>query len=1128
MKKRILSIVLALTLMLGIMPNLPINGNAASNIVINGVDIGYANGSYFTKNGKSCANSYWSNGRCHHHGICETATSSHCNCMRYWPTGNPNTCKVDLKASQCFGFARYCQYIVYGYHDQNKPGYFTNISGTVSSSNCTANTLKSKLLNCAPATHVRTSSSGKGWAHSVSIVSTNSNNVSFADCNSDGYCKVRYVTYSWAEFASYLKAYGGIVYANSWNRGGNVTTHTHSYSGSYYESAHPHRIYQKCSCGATTYTGKYKTLSSCAQCSLTQDSKYNTVKGFKAYPCVSENFNCYDKDLTTKVGKIYTTDFCTVKELYTNGWCKVLCPWSDGTTKTVYTKISNFIKSPSTALTKYTAKEYINLYSTSSLSTQIYKIYTGDVCYTVGKSGSATQIFMPMTNGGYYVLGWASLPTTTAKTTTYNVPFKCRTISTSKVKCYNDIDFTSSPGYIYPTDDCVITAVYSNGKVKVSCPWSDGKTKTVYVKKSVFINSSSTPKNMTAPKYAKTYLRTDMGTNIGWIDANDKIQIVATSGNKTQIIYPADSGKRCAWVYTSDLTKNYTVKYNANGGSGAPSSQTKTHDKDLTLSSTKPTRTGYTFVGWATSSSATSATYSSGSIYSKNAAVTLYAVWRKQNFTVTYKANGGHGAPGAQTQTYNTAITVTSQQAEKTYEVIFNPNGGTVSPTYYNIACTFVSWNTNKNGTGTTVKSGSSYKPNANVTLYAIYTNPQLGGYPIPSRTGYTFNGWYTAASGGSRVNSSTVISDNTTLYAQWSIETYSVVYYDDGCSNLPPEQSKEHGSTLILSNKVPVKAGYTFKGWATEEGSDTVVYLPGAQYTADDWAILYAVWEKNPATLTSISIENGPSKTVYQIGDTLNTSGLKLKLTYSDNSSQYVTSGFTTSGFSSATAGVKTVTVSYGGKTTNYTVKVEEPAVSTDAKYEISNAVGTAGSTVDVYISIDNNPGIISLRNTVSYDTTALELIGVRDCGLLSGYTTPSSTVTSPYTLRWADSLATANNTRNGQLVQLSFKIKDNTQAGSYNISVSPVEARNANGTKITFAGAAATIDVTDSSVGDIDGDGEITDWDAIMLNRYLASWNVSIQLSAADIDGDGDISDWDAILLERHLAGWKIEGLE
>ena len=73
----------------------------------------------------------------------------------------------------------------------------------------------------------------------------------------------------------------------------------------------------------------------------------------------------------------------------------------------------------------------------------------------------------------------------------------------------------------------------------------------------------------------------------------------------------------------------FTITYNANGGTGAPSPQTKESGKALTLSSTKPTRQGYTFLGWATSSGASNAQYNAGSSFTVDANTTLYAVWRK-------------------------------------------------------------------------------------------------------------------------------------------------------------------------------------------------------------------------------------------------------------------------------------------------------------------------------------------------------------------------------------------------------------------------------------------------------------------------------------------------------------------
>ncbi len=122
------------------------------------------------------------------------------------------------------------------------------------------------------------------------------------------------------------------------------------------------------------------------------------------------------------------------------------------------------------------------------------------------------------------------------------------------------------------------------------------------------------------------------------------------------------------------LTK-HTVSYHANGGSGAPSAQTKYYGKNITLSSTKPTRTGYTFMGWGSSSSDTSVDYAAGATYSVNQTtnVTLYAIWKK-DITLSYNANGGEGAPASQTQTVYNATTSTSFTISSTRPIRSNYN----------------------------------------------------------------------------------------------------------------------------------------------------------------------------------------------------------------------------------------------------------------------------------------------------------------------------------------------------------------------------------------------------------------------------------------------------------------------
>ena len=137
------------------------------------------------------------------------------------------------------------------------------------------------------------------------------------------------------------------------------------------------------------------------------------------------------------------------------------------------------------------------------------------------------------------------------------------------------------------------------------------------------------------------------GNGIYVLDCNWNNQSVGSSKIQYHIINydnPYYKGNQiavtCAGnVTVADQPTTYTVSYNANGGSGAPSAQTKTKDVSLTLSTTRPTRAGYNFLGWATSSSAVSAQYQPGSTYTANANVTLYAVWEELNTIAINAAN---------------------------------------------------------------------------------------------------------------------------------------------------------------------------------------------------------------------------------------------------------------------------------------------------------------------------------------------------------------------------------------------------------------------------------------------------------------------------------------------------------
>lgn len=221
--KRILSGLFLLSLCFGMLPVISPEVSATGNIVIDGVDIGYADGSFFTKNGESCKdnNNYTADGvakaSCHGRKgySCSVSTDPSCNCMRYWPTGIQETCQIDLRGTQCYGFARYCQWKVYGTYDANSPAMFADLTGAMTESQCTAENLKQKLLGCAPATHLRSQSHKKG-EHSISIIDTGDSGVVYVDCNTDGGCVVRCFSVSWEELAEFMRGYGGISFAYSY------------------------------------------------------------------------------------------------------------------------------------------------------------------------------------------------------------------------------------------------------------------------------------------------------------------------------------------------------------------------------------------------------------------------------------------------------------------------------------------------------------------------------------------------------------------------------------------------------------------------------------------------------------------------------------------------------------------------------------------------------------------------------------------------------------------------------------------------------------------------------------------------------------------------------------------------
>ena len=493
----------------------------------------------------------------------------------------------------------------------------------------------------------------------------------------------------------------------------------------------------------------------------------------------------------------------------------------------------------------------------------------------------------------------------------------------------------------------------------------------------------------------------------------------------------------------------------------------------------------------------------------------------KVTYDVLYNFSGGTNGPEAQIKYYNQDLKLSAQKPEKTCKITFDPTGGTVSQTNKTVNYTFANW---RNEDGTTYAPGATYSKNESANLTAVWNNPTAGTLPTPSRSGFVFDGWYTAANGGYWVTASSELSGDTTLYAHWNEIAVSSLTIN----RHPTKTTYEIGETLNTSGW-ELKANYT-DGTTKIITSGYMLDMSGAFTTAGTKTVNVSYGGKtvsftvtvNPAKLTSISVASKPSKTVYYIGDALNTSGLTLTAAYSDGSSKTISSGYTTSGFSSATAGTKTVTVTYQGKTATFTVTVKEKTVGVnDPQIIVESKSARKGEEVILNLNVKNNPGFNSASIRIDYDKNVMTLENA-ELGELYASCTPSYD-NLPYITFYGP----RNITSDGLLLKLIFKIKDNAESGDYAVGVTYSEGDIANVAEddVNFAIISGKISVTKYTPGDINGDGAVNVKDLTRLMRYINHEDVEVVTAALDVNGDGSVNVKDLTRLMRYINHEDVE---
>ena len=318
------------------------------------------------------------------------------------------------------------------------------------------------------------------------------------------------------------------------------------------------------------------------------------------------------------------------------------------------------------------------------------------------------------------------------------------------------------------------------------------------------------------------------------------------------------------------------------------------------------------------------------------------------------------------------------------------------------------------------------------------------------------------------------------------------------------------------------VSSGFTTSGFSnTTAGSKTVTV------TYNGKTATFTVTVKTP-TVTGITIKTQPTKMEYWIGEELDTTGLTLTATYSDGSTQTVSNGFTTSAFSSATAGSKTVTVTYNGKTAAFdvVVNVPDPEIDENAPRIIIDSVrGTKGNTVNVRIRLKNNPGIAAMKLKVAFGS-ALTLTKVTYNSEVGGQFQPPQSLGSPVTLNWFNGVADCEG--DWVYATLTFLVAEDAQEGTsaaVSVTYEPDNVYDISETNIPFVIENGSVLIANYIPGDINGDESVNMKDVTRLFQYMSDWDVAVVEAALDVNGDGNVNMKDVTRLFQYMSDWDVE---
>ena len=310
------------------------------------------------------------------------------------------------------------------------------------------------------------------------------------------------------------------------------------------------------------------------------------------------------------------------------------------------------------------------------------------------------------------------------------------------------------------------------------------------------------------------------------------------------------------------------------------------------------------------------------------------------------------------------------------------------------------------------------------------------------------------------------------------------------------------------------------------EVGTETITVTYGA--FEDTFTV--AVAQKQ---VTAVSFVSEPTKKAYTPGEALNLTGGVVKVNYDNGKSENVniTSAMVT-GFNNKLVGTQTLTVAIGGLTLSYRVNVASSVAI--GSLTVGTATGKAGDTINVTVSIANNPGIMMMVLGLNYDSSVLKLKAVNDTSSVLSDPMHSGDLTLvPFNMSWFMLNGTPGyeNTSNGLVVTLSFEILAGADIGTTDIVINYAteDIIDSDFVEVPFNVVNGSVTVIPSKkAGDANGDGAINASDASIIRQHaLGGYTIAtINMINADANDDTNVNASDASIVRQYaLGGYGVE---